>query len=215
MGRVFISGSGVVACSAWLLGNLASPVNSRPNAFSMRAVSSDTTVRTVRPSSALSVHGSDVYRLPPCVTLPGCAGVLPPVACHSSSPSVSDITRIRSNVFCARRPSGATLANSSRVVGSLIAAMIRLAANSVFPLPRPTASKRFFVAGVSVFRPSTMRRLASSSIATMHCQGIHTSGVPAPASAPCPHRSANTRAASARASSHHTPCFAGARRSSR
>ena len=181
----------------------------------MRATSSATTRRVVRPSSALSVQGSEMYRLPPCFTLPGCAGVLPPVAFHSLASSVWLIVCIRSKVFCARRPSGATDANSSRVSGSRIAAMIIDAANSVFPAPRDTTSSSAFVAGVSVLVPFTTRRLARRIIATRHCQGNQTSGSPAPASAPCPHFRAKSRALSASCSSHHTDAAGGSRRSAK
>ena len=214
MGRVFCSGSGVVIASSCDVGNFARPVSSRPNAFSMRATSSAITMRVVSPSSALSVHGNEMYRLFPCRTRPGCAGVEPPVAFHSAMPSVSDMTAIRSNVFWASLASGATEENSRRVAGSAIWPISRLAANSVFPLPRATARSSAFVAGVSLLRPSTTRRRASMTMATMHCHGIQTSGSPAPASAPWPHFSANALASSARASSHHTLCSAGFARSS-
>ena len=222
MGRVFCSGSGVVMASSWLVANFARPVRSRPNALSMRATSSAMTRRAVRPSSALSVQGSEMYRLPPWRTRPGCAGVEPPVAFQLSSSlsatspaSVPHMVCIRSKVFWASRPSGATEQNSSRLPVSRIAAISRLAANSVLPLPRATASSSAFVAGVSERRPSITRRLASRTIATMHCQGIQTSGWPAPASAPCPHFSAKARASSARCSSHQTAWAAGFARSAR
>ena len=94
-------------------------------------------------------------------------------------------------------------------------AMIMDAANSVFPLPRATTNSSALVAGVSVFTFDTTRRLASKTIATMHCHGIHSSAVPAPSSTPCPHLRANARASSARGSSHHTSCDAGAFRSAK
>ena len=171
--------------------NLASPVSKRPKALSMREHSSAMVSRLVKPSRARSVHGSDMYRLPPWTTLPGCAGVEPPEDRHpcsslslSSSASVRHIVAMRSKVFCASRPSGATDENSSACDPFRIAAIIIDAANSVFPFPRATTSKSALVAGVSVFTFDTTRRLASNTIATMHCQGIHSSGVPAPSSTP-------------------------------
>ena len=197
--------------SSWLVGNFASPVRSRPKALSIRATSSAITIRAVRPSNALSVQGSEMYRFPPCLTRPGCAGVDPPVAFQPSSSlsarspaSVPTMHCIRSNVFWANRLSGATEQNSNRVPGSRIEAISIEAANSVLPFPRATARSSAFVAGVSVFLPSTTRRRASITIATMHCHGIQTRGVPAPASAPWPHFRAKARASSARWSSHHT-----------
>ena len=146
----------------------------------------------------------------------------PPVAFHPSSSlsarspaSVPHMVCMRSKVFCARRASGATEQNSSRLDVSRMAAISSDAANSVLPFPRATARSSAFVAGVSERLPSTTRRRASSTIATMHCQGIQTSGCPAPASAPCPHFSANARASSARWSSHQTECAPGSARSAR
>ena len=204
------------------MANFAKPVSNRPTAFGMREISSATTRRVVNPSNALSLQGRDMYRLPPWRTRPGCAGVDPPEAFHpcsslstSSIASVRHMVAIRSNVFCAKRPSGATDENSRLVEVSRIAAIIIDAANSVFPLPRATTSSSALVAGVSVFTLPMTRRLASKTIATMHCHGIHSSGLPASSSTPWPHRRANDRASSARTSSHHTSCAAGARRSSK
>ena len=66
---------------------------------------------------------------------------------------------MRSKVFCASRPSGATDENSSACDPFRIAAIIIDAANSVLPLPRATTNKSALVAGVSVFTLAITRRI--------------------------------------------------------